>query len=236
MKTPVQTPLQTLFLLLALAAVPTAAVAGGGTIVKLDGSAVIERKATRVAAAESTPIYSGDTLNVSQGTAQVRFEDDSLFVVPGAARLRVDKFTLPKGGAGGSAVYTLVDGGLRTITGTVGKGSGDQYELRTEEATITVAGSAYMAIRCQGACAKKYKAGLYVRGESGAVFMTTTAGRLKVKRSQTGYSANSGALPVHVRVSPFDDPLIAAEFGISLDFDTEVHPPRIEQEAPASPA
>ena len=52
--------------------------------------------------------------------------------------------------------------------------------------------------------------------------MTTTAGRLKVKRHQTGYAANNASLPTHVKVSPFDDPLIAVEFGLSLDFDTEV--------------
>lgn len=231
-----KTPAQTLLLVLATAAMPMSALAGGGTIVKLDGTAVIERKALRVPAAKSMPIYSGDTLNVSRGAAQLRFEDDSVFVLPGDTRLRVDKFTLPSARAGGSAVYTLVNGGLRTITGRVGKGDKDRYELRTEEATVTVAGSAYMAIRCQGACARKYRPGLYLRGESGAVFMANAAGRLKVKRGQTGYAANNDSLPVHVKVSPFGDPLISAEFGISLEFDTEVHPPRIEQEAPASPA
>lgn len=230
-----KTPVQSLILLLA-AVLPATALAGGGTIVKLDGTAVIERKALRVPVSESTPIYSGDTLNVTQGAVQLRFEDDSVFVVPGASRLRVDKFTAPAAAAGGQAMYTLVEGGLRTITGRVGKGARDRYELRTEEATLTVAGSAYMAIRCRGACARKYKAGLYVRGESGKVFMTTTAGRLAVKRAQTGFTPDSGTLPVHVKTSPFDDPLIAAELGIAVEFDTEVHPPRIEQEASASPA
>lgn len=231
-----KTPVHTLLLALAAAGVPATALAAGGTVVKLDGSAVIERKATRVPVAESTPIYSGDTLSVSEGTAQVRLEDDSIFVVPGAGRLRIDSFALPNGSAGGKAIYTLVAGGFRTITGGVGKGGQDQYELRTEEATVTVAGSAYMALRCQGACAKKYRAGLYVRGESGVVFMTTTAGRLKVKRGQTGYVANSTTLGTHVKVSPFDDPQIAADYGIALEFDAEIHPPRIEQEPPASPS
>jgi len=55
-----------------------------------------------------------------------------------AARPANDKFTLPNGGAGGKAIYTLVEGGMRTITGTVGKRDGDEYELRAEEATLTV--------------------------------------------------------------------------------------------------
>lgn len=222
-------------LLLVLAA--PAALAGGGTIVRIDGSAVIERKALKVPVAESTPLYSGDTLSVAEsGVAQVRFEDDSIFVVRGAARLRVDAFAMPTLTSGGKAVYTLVEGGLRTITGSVSKSGKDQYELRTEEATITVAGSAYLALRCQGSCARKYKPGLYVKGENGSVFLTTTAGRLKLLRGQTGHVADNTSVPTHVKVSPFNDPAINAEFGVSSEFDTEVHPPRIEQEASASPS
>lgn len=227
---------QTLALILAVAA-PTTVLAGGGTIVKLDGSAVIERKAAKVPAAESTPLYSGDTLNVADdAVAQLRFEDDSIFVIPGAAKLRVDTFTMPTRTAGGKAIYTLLSGGMRTATGSVSKGGRDQYELRTEEATITVAGSAYTALRCQDACAKTYKAGLYVKGESGVVFMTTAAGRLKLQRGQTGYAASSTSLATYVQVSPLNDPAATADFGFAIEFETEVHPPRIEQEPPASPS
>jgi len=224
-------------LMFALAMAAPVAIAGGGTIVKLDGTAVIERKGTKVPVAESSPLYSGDTLSVAeQGIAQLRFEDDSVFVVPGAARLRVDAFAMPTPGAGGKALYTLVDGGLRTITGRVSKGGKDQYELRTEEATVTVKGSAYMALRCHGACARKYRAGLYVKGESGIAILTTVAGQLKVKRGQVGYASDNKSLPAHVKVSPFNDPAITAAYDIDAEFDTEVHPQRIEQEVPASPS
>ena len=225
-----------LALVLACAA-PSAAFAGGGTIVKLEGSAVIERRGTKVQVAEATPLYSGDILNVADhGVAQVHFEDDSVFVVPGAAKLRVDAFTMPTAQAGGKAVYTLVDGGLRTITGKVSKGGKDQYELRAEEGTVTVKGSAYMVLRCQGSCAKKYKAGLYVKGEQGVMTVTNAAGQLKVKRGQTGYFASKTTLGTHVKISPFNDPGITAEYGIQAEFETEVHPPRIEQDPPASPS
>ena len=213
-----------------------AAIAGGGTVVRLDGTAVIERKNLQVQVAASTPIYSGDTLNVAdRAVAQVLFEDDSVFVVPGAARLRVDSFKPPAGGSGGTAKYTLVSGGLRTITGKV-KGGAEQYQLRAEEGTITVAGSAYMAMRCGGACARKYKGGLYVRGESGTITVGNAAGSLKVRRGQTAFAADQNMLPIHVKVSPFDDPLISAGFGLDAEFDTEIHPPRVEPESVASPS
>lgn len=225
-------------LTLALATLlPAAALAGGGTVVKLDGQASIDRKGNQVKVSESTPIYSGDILNVGhKASAQLRFEDDSLFIVPGAGKFRIDLFSMPKGSSGGKAIYTLIDGGLRTITGKVSKGDNDQYELRTEEATVTVHGSAYSALRCTGACAKKFKPGLYVKGENGTVKVATNAGSLKVHRGQVVMAANKSSVPVHVKVSPFDDPVIAATFGISVELDAEIHPPRIEQEPPASPS
>jgi len=226
-----------LFLALVAASVTPVALASGGTIVKLDGKAVIERKNLKVEAAESTPIYSGDTLSVAeQGLAQVLLEDDSVFVVPGASRLRIDSFAVARPGAGGKAVYTLVNGGVRTITGKVSKGGDDRYELRAEEGTITVAGSAYMALRCQGACARKHKAGLYVRGQAGTITVTNAAGKLNIRRGQTVYVADMNSLPAHVKVSPFDDPSISADFSVDAEFDTEVHPPRIEPESSASPS
>lgn len=220
-----------------LLAAPVAAMAGGGTVVQLDGKASIQRKGASVPVAESTPVYSGDTLTVAdKAAAQVRFEDDSVFVVPGAATLRVDRFTMPAGGKPGQALYTLVDGGVRTVTGKVSKGEGDKYELRTEEATITVQGSAYMALRCTGACAAKYKAGLYVKGESGVITVGNGGGSTKVARGQTVFVASSGEAPVRVRTSPFDDPSFGVGFNLSFDFDVEVHPPRLEPEPSASPS
>ena len=141
---------------LTAALISPVALAGGGTVVQLDGNASIDRKGSMVLVAPSTPVYSGDTLNVGEhSSAQVRFEDDSVFVVPGAASFRVDKFAMPNGSGGGTALYTLLEGGVRTMTGKVSKGQGDRYELRTPEAIIGVQGTAFMALRCKGACAKK---------------------------------------------------------------------------------
>jgi hypothetical protein len=212
------------------------ALAGGGTVVRLQGTASVERKGQQLTVAESTPLYSGDTLSVaSQGVAQLRFEDDSVFVIPGSAKFRVEEFKMPSQKGGGKAIYTLVDGGLRTITGKVSKGGEDQYELRTEEATVTVAGSSYSALRCKGKCAGKYKTGFYVKGESGTITVTSTGGKMKLRKGQVCFVSGEGAEPVEVKISPFNDPELAAAFNISADFDTEVHPPRIEPDQSPSP-
>lgn len=223
---------------LACTLLSTAAFAGGGTVVKVDGKAQIERKGNQVNVAESTPIYSGDAITVAdKGSAQLRMEDDSIIVVPGAGTLKIDHFQVAGKNGPGKAIYTIKEGGMRTLTGKVSKGRGDVYEARAEEGTITVQGSAYMALRCNGGgCAAKFKKGLYVKAESGTITVANAGGSLKLHRGQVAYAATKASVPVHVKVSPFNDPMIAAQFGINAEFDAEIHPPRIEQEPPASPS
>ena len=101
-----------LFALAALA-LPLAASAGGA-VVSIDGKAALERGQQSFNVVEALPVEAGDTLTVkAQSKVQLQFDDDSLFTIPGAAVVRVDTFDLPKAGPG-KAVYTLVDGGLRT--------------------------------------------------------------------------------------------------------------------------
>jgi len=201
------------------------ALAGGGTVVQLDGKANIVRKGSNVDVARSTPVYSGDTLKVADhSTAQVLFEDDSVFIVPGEATFRVDKFAMGGKDGGSTALYTLLEGGVRTMTGKVSKGQNDRYELRTPEAIIGVKGSAYLALRCTGPCAKKYKLGLYVRAQQGVIVIGTAKAKTNVKAGETFYVKSKDDVAVKVKASPFDDPVLNAQFNFDAEFDAEVHP------------
>lgn len=227
---------QNLFLTLVAATVLAAPTAiAGGTIVKSEGAVAVERKGKEFPAGESFPVWSGDTLSVAEhGRAQLLFEDDSVFAVAGGSKLRVNEFTLPKGTAGGKAIYTLEQGGFRTVTGRVGKGPADVYEVRTDVASIKVAGSAYSALRCKG-CGAKYKNGLYVKAESGVIMVANSGGELRLRVGQTAFVEGQASAPVSVAISPFSDPAIVAAYSIDAQFDTQVHPPRVEPEPPSSP-
>jgi hypothetical protein len=219
---------------MAFAAVPAWA---NGTIVKLEGSAKVGRKGQAVPVTEAAPLYSGDSLDVAEHSkAQVHFEDDSMFAIPGATQLRVDEFRMPSATGGGKAIYTLQSGGFRTITGRISKNPNDQYELRTEQATITVQGSSYSTMLCTKQCGKKHRPGLYVKAESGVIILTNSAGQMRLTAGKVAFVESSASAAVAVKVSPFNDPALAADYAVDVEFDTEVHPPRIEQEPPASPS
>lgn len=224
--------------LLLAAVLVSPAVAAGGAVVSVEGRAAVERGARTLNVVEALPVQPGDTLTVRpQSKVQLQFDDDSLFTIPGAAVLRVDAFDLPARGAPdpGRAVYTLVDGGLRTITGRIGKGARDVYELHTDLATVTVKGSAYAAARCRTACAGA-KPGLYVRADKGLITLASTAGALQLRPGEVGYVEAPQSAPVRVQTSPFLDPVFASGFAFEDRLEGAGEPPRIEPETPVSPS
>ena len=207
-----------------------------GSVVGIDGKAQVERGAQAMPAVEALEVRAGDTVSVSaQSKVELQFADDSVFAIPGAASLRIDEFRLPTKQAGGKAVYTLVEGGFRTVTGLVGKGSRDEYAVNTDLATITVKGSAYTAMRCRVAC-KGSKPGLYVRSESGVITVGNGAGKLVLQPGQVAFVESKDGAPKLVQNSPFNDPIFASAFDFSDRIETTNEPPRIEQENPASPS
>jgi len=223
------------FVLATVLALLPALAAADGAVTAIEGKAALERGAQTLNVVEALPVQAGDTLTVrAQSKVQLQFDDDSLYSVPGAAVLRVDAFEFPKQGPG-KAVYTLVDGGLRAITGRIGKNAQDVYELHSDLATITVKGSAYTAVRCRKSCAGAAP-GLYVRAEKGLITLTNGAGTLTLRPGEIGYVLSPESAPARTQVSPFLDPVFASGFTFEDVIETGREPDRIEQDLPASPS
>ncbi len=208
-----------------------------GAVVSVEGKAALERGQATLNVVEALPVEAGDTLTVrAQSKVQLQFDDDSLFTIPGAAVMRVDAFELPAKNAPGPgrAVYTLVDGGLRTITGRISKNPQDVYELHTDLAVVTVRGSAYAAVRCRKACAGA-KPGLYVRSEKGQITVANETGKLQLRPGEVGFVEAPGSAPRRVDTSPFLDPVFASGYRFDQRLEGAGEPPRIEPETPVSP-
>jgi len=220
--------------LAAVLALLPALAAADGTVLAIEGKAALERGPQSLNVVEALPVQAGDTLAVrAQSKVQLQFDDDSLYTIPGASVLRVDAFEFPKQGPG-KAVYTLVDGGVRGITGRIGKNMQDVYELHSDLATITVKGSAYTAVRCRKSCAGA-KPGLYVRSEKGLITVANATGRLMLRPGEVGFVEGPQSTPARVPVSPFLDPVFAAGYKFEEKLEGVGEPPRIEQESPVSP-
>jgi hypothetical protein len=93
-------------------------------------------------------VESGDMLITEKRTyARIRFVDNSEITLKPNSQFKVEEFGYTKEKPGeDKAAYRLVKGGLRAVTGQIGKrGAADSYSMKTPTATIGVRGTSFTA-------------------------------------------------------------------------------------------
>jgi len=102
--------------------------------------------ATR-ALARRDRVFVGDTLKTGgNGMLQVRFVDKALLTLRENSEFRIETYSSPTDGSG-KVLMHLVEGGFRTITGSIGKGSQDAYKVTTGAASIGIRGTHYEVVQ-----------------------------------------------------------------------------------------
>jgi hypothetical protein len=135
---------QAAFILCALAG--TAAFAqGAGTVTHLSGTLSVQRADGSVRIlSQKSEVNPGDTLTTQRDSyAQVNFTDGSSMTMRPNTQLKVEQYNFVQDKPQeDSSFLRLVKGGLRTVTGLVGKrGNLDAYKIGTNTATIGIRGS-----------------------------------------------------------------------------------------------
>ena len=93
---------------------------------------------------KGAPIEQGDLVSTNEGRVQLRFTDGAYVSLQPRTQFRVDEYRW-EGKADGSerGFFSLLKGGLRTITGVVGRTNKRNYQVNTSVATIGVRGTEY---------------------------------------------------------------------------------------------
>lgn len=166
--------------------------------------AVVARQAdgTERPLARESAIREGDTLvTAKDARAQIRFSDGSLVFLRPETEFRVDEYRF-QGQADGSerASYSLLKGGLRTITGAIGKQKQENYKVNTPVSTIGIRGTHYGLRVCAGDCAdaaegERVPDGLYGTVLEGSIANTNDAGESLFQAGQHFRVAGAGAKP-----------------------------------------
>jgi hypothetical protein len=119
-----------------------------GTIVNLSGP-LMARKAdgTVKILAVKSEVEQGDTLVAERNTyAQVRFVDNSEITLKPNTTFKIEAFSYDEGKPeADSASFNLVKGGLRSVTGLLGKRNKEKFALKTPTATIGIRGTTFIA-------------------------------------------------------------------------------------------
>jgi len=94
--------------------------------------------------AKGAAVEAGDTVSTNDGRVQLRFTDGAYVSLQPQSQFRVDDYRW-EGRADGSerGFFSLLQGGLRTITGVVGRTNKRNYRVSTSVATIGIRGTEY---------------------------------------------------------------------------------------------
>ncbi len=207
---------------LALSVMAGAALAGpvAGTVIQLSGGMTASRPdgAVRQLTLKSE-VASGEVLTTGKESyAMVKFVDDSEIVLKPVTTLAIDHFTFDHGKPDAdSAGLRLLRGGLRSVSGLLGKRNKEKFTLHTPSATIGIRGTTffleYLTGNADGADASRLDPGLHVYVSDGGISLTNQAGFFQYDPGQYGYIKDDQAKPVKMFANPgmrFDLP---ATFG-----------------------
>ena len=137
-----------LFMAALLLAVPAWAAQVVGTVANLSGPLLAKKAdgSAKVLSVKSS-VEQGDTLISEKDTyARIKFIDNSEITLRPNSQLKIDDFSFEEDKPEkDSAAFNLVKGGLRAVTGTLGKRSKERFGMNTPTATIGIRGTIFIA-------------------------------------------------------------------------------------------
>lgn len=173
---------------------------------------------TRILARDSA-IYSGDVITTEKSTvARIEFGDGSSLALKPRSQVKIDGFAFDEAKPEkDSLLYSLVKGGLRAVTGLIGKRNREGYRASTVTATIGIRGTRFGMLLCDEntkddpAClkaleeAKDRKSGepaLVFDVEEGSIEVKNEGGSKTFEVGQAGVVSNSKSAPQSLPENP----------------------------------
>ncbi|TXH67859.1 MAG: hypothetical protein E6Q83_16365 [Thiothrix sp.] len=150
-----------------------------GTTLLAKGSIQAERFGAQTAIKRLSAVYRSDIIrSAKDSTAQFRMVDDAYIELHENSELRLEKYQLNTDGKHGSVIMELLSGGLRTISGAIGKQNKSEYQLKTPTATIGIRGTFYeVSLAPEGMYLAAWKGGITVKTYSGACNLMLGSGQ-----------------------------------------------------------
>jgi hypothetical protein len=149
-------------------------------------------------------VEAGDTLVTEKKTyARIKFSDNSEINMRPGTQLKIAEYNFDQANPqDDKAVYNLAKGGMRALTGLIGK-RGDQssYKLVTDTAVAGVRGTTYEVKICDGNCGSAPN-GLYLFVLEGVVNVSNAAGSQTLSAGQYVYVQAANAMPVILPGNP----------------------------------
>ncbi len=195
-------------LALGLASIPVAQAATAGQITHLSGTLSAKRAdgSSKLLSVKSE-VMEGDTLSTETETyARIKFIDGGEVVLRPGTQLKIENYAYNAAKPeSDNVVMSMFKGGLRAVTGLLGKRSREKVSFQTETATIGIRGTHFGALLCRNDCGgipttggKPPPNGLHVDVTNGAISMSNRAGTVQINAGQFGFVPNPNTPPTLV--------------------------------------
>ncbi|MBW7833342.1 MAG: FecR domain-containing protein [Simplicispira suum] len=215
-----------------LAAWPLQALAAAGLVQFSAGEVSMRRGAASSPLSKGAELDTGDVvLTGATGRAQIRFTDGGLVALQPDSQFTVTRYVDSGDPAQDSFVVHLLRGGMRAVTGLIGKRNAANYHVVTPTAVVGIRGSAfYVTFNAQGQ--------VVVAGEQDEIEVCTQAGCVGVKAGESVLVLSDQKLPVytHTRaVVPVPQPKRPDVVGEQVQADGSRSSVQVTRPAPPPP-
>ena len=187
---------------------PVVQAATAGQITHLSGTLSAKRvDGTSKLLSVKSEVLEGDTLGTESETyARIKFADGGEVVMRPGTQLKIENYSYNAARPeSDSIVMSMFKGGLRAVTGLIGKRNREKVSFQTETATIGIRGTHFGALLCQNDCSgvsttggQPPPDGLHVDVASGAITLSNAGGTVQIDTGQFGFVANARTAPIIV--------------------------------------
>lgn len=196
--------------LICLLLLPLSALAEGvaGTVSHLGGVLFVSRAdGTKKMLSVKSEVLEGDTLRTEVNTyVRIKFTDGGEVVLRPETIFKVEAYgydTVLK--QQDNFLMSLIKGGLRSVTGMIGKRNPDRFQMKTVTATIGIRGTHFGALLCNDDCAniptisgQPPENGLHTDTAQGTIIVSNAAGSIEVPAGAFSYTPSPTEPPVLV--------------------------------------
>jgi hypothetical protein len=147
--------------------------------------------------AKGDPVFEGDVIRSAPGAhAQLLMRDEALLAVRPQSSLKLTKYSY-QGAEDGTerAIIELLKGGLRSVTGAIGRSNKDNYQLKNNMHVIGIRGTDHETFATED--------GTFNRVTMGGTYLQGAGGRVELAPGEAGFaSLRPDAAPVRLAQTP----------------------------------
>lgn len=178
-----------------------------GRVLVAVGDTTALRNGVVVKLVRGAAVQNGDTLRTGEtSNMQVRFTDESITALRSNSEFRIDDYKFEGGTNVGKSFFSLVKGGMRSITGLIGRFNRENYAVKASTATIGIRGTHFALAQCSNDCFNKdgsqAENGLFGGVTEGRIAVNNQAGEKEFGKNEFFHVPSSDAAPKPLLVPP----------------------------------